>query len=161
MEREKDEQRCQAFCFAGFSTLQNSSSSGVLFSPGKVARIKSNLSQHVVNVLLGCSGEWKAGFICEMHRMQFQTFDHLCVTCLQMSTLLLNDCQIERRKKKKQQFDKRLLKGVLVRVCLGYKSGFLKVWVCVCVFRFSVGVDLVTLPAAVMLIAIQVVVRCL
>ena len=62
------------------------------------------------------------------------------------------------REEKRHRFDKTLLKGVLgSNVAPDMSRGFKK-RVCVCsqVFR---GVDVVTLPAAVMLLAIQEVVR--
>lgn len=114
----------------------------------------------MVNVLPGCSGEWKAEFIWrDAQNEEFETFGRLCVTCLQMSTVLLNECQTERGEKR-HQFDKKLLKsGLGSRVAWDTSTAFERcacVGVCVCVFR---GVGVVTLPAAVMLLAVQVVVR--
>lgn len=77
---------------------------------------------------------------------------------LQMATILLNVCQGERRRKE-HQFDvsERCPEFTFARD-IQRQGFFLKV--CECVrFRAFRGVDLVTLPAAVMLIAIQVVVR--
>lgn len=81
----------------------------------------------------GCSREWKAEFICEIHRMkQFQTFHHLCVICLQMSTVLLND---SKSKKKKKTVNK-LLKGILGSYLPGTQEQASKsVYVCVCFQR--------------------------
>lgn len=52
------------------------------------------------------------------------------------------------------QFDLKLQRGVLFYTRVQISKG-----VCVCVFRFFGGVDVVTLPVAVMLFALQVVVR--
>lgn len=61
---------------------------------------------------------------------------------------------------KKPQFDRKLLKGVLGSFVALDTSSIEKtcVFVCVCV-QVCRGVDDVTLPAAVMLLAIQVVVK--
>lgn len=50
------------FALLEFQLFKIEPPSGVLFSLGKGVRIKRNLSQHVVNILLGSSKEWKADY---------------------------------------------------------------------------------------------------
>ena len=121
------------------------------FSQGKGARIKWNLSQHVGNVLLGFSWEWRARFVWKSE--EIQTFDCGCMwqtskcplSCWEAAPLFPT-------RRKSASFWHRAPESCLRFICCSDTGTAFRKCICVCARVCACllrGVDVVTLPAAV------------